>query len=244
MSEQRLSGAADAVTVPAPKLTRDMMAARVAAEFQDGWIVNLGVGMPTLCSDFVLEGRRVIFHSENGAVGYGRRVSGDEIDPHTVNAGVQPVLLLPFAATMHHADAFAVIRSGRLDVGVLGAYEVAANGDFANWKTAGRKGGGIGGAMDIAACAKRLIVMLEHTTREGAPRLLRECSLPVTGRGVVTLIATDLGLFRPLGDSFELLEIAPGYTADDVQRLTAAPLVVAPSLTEVQIPVRSATVLS
>src|SRR5438034_1344346 len=134
------------------------MAARVAAEFQDGWIVNLGVGMPTMCSDFVLAGRRVIFHSENGVIGYGRAASDGEIDPHVVNAGVQPVVLQPFASILHHADAFAVIRRGLLDVGVLGAYEVAANGDFANWKIEGRTGGGIGGAMDIAACAKRLFI--------------------------------------------------------------------------------------
>lgn len=224
-----------------PRLTRDLMAARVAAEFQDGWIVNLGVGMPTMCSDFVPAGRHVIFHAENGVVGYGRHAAAHEIDPHTVNAGVQPVLLLPFASTMNHADAFAIIRSGRLDAGVLGAYEVAANGDFANWKTAGRKGGGIGGAMDIAACAKRLVVMLEHTTRDGAPRLLRECTLPVTGRGVVTLVVTDLGVFRPLGDAFELREIAPGYTPEEVARLTGAPLVVSPNLAEVQIPSRPVT---
>ena len=236
--------ASGAAAAQAPRLTRDLMAARVAAEFQDGWIVNLGVGMPTLCSDFVPAGRRVIFHSENGAVGYGRRVFGDEIDPHTVNAGVQPVLLLPFAATMHHADAFAIIRSGRLDVGVLGAYEVAANGDFANWKTAGRTGGGIGGAMDIAANAKRIILMLEHTTRDGAPRLLRACGLPVTGRGVVTLVVTDLGVFRPLGEAFVLLEIAPGYSVAEVEGRTGAPLVVGPELREVQIPVRSGAVLS
>ena len=241
MNEQRHSGAAGTVVTKAHRLSRDLMAARVAAEFQDGWIVNHGVGMPTLCSDFILEGRRVIFHSENGLVGYGGHAAADAIDPHIVNACVQPVTLLPFASTMHHADAFAIIRRGLLDVGVLGAYEVAANGDFANWKTAGRKGGGIGGAMDIAACARRIIVMLEHTTREGAPRLLPACTLPVTGRGVVTLAVTDLGVFRPLGEAFELLEIAPGYTPAEVARLTGAPLIVASDLREVQIPGRPAT---
>jgi 3-oxoacid CoA-transferase B subunit len=210
--------------VEKPRLSRDLMAARVASEFQDGWIVNLGIGMPTLCSDFVPADRRVIFHSENGVVGYGRNVSGDEVDPHLVNAGVQPVLLLPFASILHHADAFAVIRRGMLDVAVLGAYEVAANGDFANWKTAGRLGGGIGGAMDIAACAQRVIVMLEHTTRSGEPRLLRACTLPVTARGTVTMVVTDLGVFEPLGDAFLLREVAPGYTPEEVQALTDAPV--------------------
>lgn len=224
-------------TTEKPRLTRDLMAARVVAEFQDGWIVNLGVGMPTMCSDFIMEDRKIIFHAENGVIGYSRHAAPDEIDPHTVNAGVQPVLLLPFAAVVHHADAFAIIRRGMLDVGVLGAYEAAANGDFANWKTAGRKGGGIGGAMDIAANAKRIIVMMEHTLKDGTPRLLKECTLPVTARGCVTLAVTDLGVFRPLGEAFELLEIAPGFTPDEVAALTGAPLVVSPNLKEVELPI-------
>jgi 3-oxoacid CoA-transferase B subunit len=217
------------------RLARDLMAARLAHEFQDGWIVNLGVGMPTMCSDFVPADRTVIFHSENGVIGYGRNATVEEATPYVVNAGVQPVLLTPFAAIVHHADAFAIIRKGLLDVAVLGAYEVAANGDFANWKTAGRKGGGIGGAMDIAVCAKRLFILMEHCTREGAPRLLQRCSLPITAAGVVSRVMTDYGLFEPLGDRFRLLEIAPGYTIDEVQALTNAPLEPAPDLREVAV---------
>ncbi|MGH2602141.1 MAG: CoA-transferase, partial [Dehalococcoidia bacterium] len=181
-------------------------------------------------------GRRVVFHSENGVIGYGRNASPEEADPHLVNAGVQPVLLLPYASILHHADAFAVVRSGRLDVGVLGAYEVAANGDFANWQTAGRTGGVIGGAMDIAACAKRVFIILEHTTRDGAPRLLRRCTLPITAPGVVTLIVTDLGVFEPLGEAYRLREIAPGFTPDEVQAVTEAPLIVDDAVLEVQMP--------
>ena len=211
------------------RLTRDLMASRTAAEFQDGWIVNLGVGMPTLCSDFVPAGRRVIFHSENGVIGYGRNAAPEEADPHVVNAGVNPVVLEPFASILHHADAFAVIRRGLLDVGVLGAYEAAANGDFANWKTAGRFGGGIGGAMDIAACAKRIFVMLEHTTRDGKPRLRSRCTLPITAPGVVSLVITDLGVFEPTGDAFRALELAPGFTLLEVAALTDAPLLAAPT---------------
>jgi 3-oxoacid CoA-transferase B subunit len=218
-----------------PRLSRETMAARAAQEFQDGWIVNLGVGMPTLCSNFLPPGRRVILHSENGVIGYGRNVADDAIDPHTVNAGVRPVELLPFAAILHHADAFAVIRRGLLDVGVLGAYEVATNGDFANWRTAGRKGGGIGGAMDIAACARRIFVMLEHTTHDGQPRLRRRCSLPITAPGVTTLVITDLGVFQPIGEAYRLVEIAPGYTLDEVQSLTEAPIVADTALREVHI---------
>ena len=216
-------------------LTRELMAARVAAEFQDGWIVNLGIGMPTYCSDYIAQDQRIILHSENGLIGYGRRANGDEADPHVVNAGVLPVMLEPYTAIVDQAESFALVRSGRLDVGVLGAYEAAANSDFANWKVAGRLAGSMGGAMDIAACAQRIFLMLEHTTREGVPRLVRRCALPVTAVGVVKLIVTDLGVFEPLGDSFKLKEIAPGYSVADVQAVTGAPLITDGSLREVQI---------
>ena len=216
------------------KLTRDLMAARVAAEFQDGWIVNLGVGMPTMCSDYISAGKRIILHSENGVIGYGRNATVEEVGPHIVNASVTPVELLPFAAIVHQADAFGIIRRGMLDFAVLGAYEVAANGDFANYKTAGRKGGGIGGGMDIAACAKSVCIMMEHTTRDGAPRLLRRCTLPLTAASVVSLVVTNLGVFEPLGEAFRLKEIAPGYTPEDIRRITGAPLIVAANLKEVQ----------
>ena len=145
-------------------------------------------------------------------------------DLHLVNAGGQNVSLNPGAAIVHHADSFGIIRSGRIDVTVLGIYEVACNGDFANWKVAGANGGGIGGAMDLAACAKQVFVILEHTTRDGSPRLLRECALPVTARGVVTLVATNLGLFKPMGDRFLLREIAPGVTVEQVRAATGAPV--------------------
>ena len=217
-------------TSPRHKLSRVAMAERAAAEFEDGWVVNLGIGMPTLCSDFVPAGRRVIFHSENGVIGYGRNATEEERDPHVVNAGVLPVLLEPYASIVHHADAFAVVRSGRLNVAVLGAYEAAANGDFANWRIGGRKGGGIGGAMDIAVRAQRVYLIMEHTTRSGAPRLLKHCDLPITAPGVVKLVFTDLGVFEPNGDGFTARELAPGYSLEEVQSLTAAPLTSAPDL--------------
>ena len=223
------------MTEPAKRLTRDLMAARVAAEFEDGWIVNLGVGMPTRCSDFLPEGREVIFHSENGVIGYGRNATVEEAGRYVVNGGAQPVLLTPIASIVHHADAFAIIRRGLLDVAVLGAYEAAANGDFANWRITGRKGGGIGGAMDLAVGAQQVFLLLEHTTRDGRPRLLEHCALPLTAAGVVTLVMTDLGLFEPAGESFRLREIAPGYTVDEVQQLTGAPVVPAPDLCEVSV---------
>jgi 3-oxoacid CoA-transferase B subunit len=211
------------------------MAARVAAELQDGWVVNLGLGMPTTVSDFIPVDRRIIFHSENGLIGYGRRATEEEVGPYVVNAGVQPVELTPYASVVHHADSFALIRGGRLNAAVLGAYEVATNGDFANWRLAGRKGGGIGGAMDIAACAQRVFILMEHTTRENAPRLLRRCTLALTAPGVVTRVFTDLGVFEPAGEAFRLCEIAPGWSPNEVQALTGAPLLVPPEVPELQV---------
>lgn len=215
-------------------LERQQIADRLAQEFQDGWIVNLGVGMPTMCSNTPIGDREIIYHSENGVIGYGPVLPAGQEDLHLVNAGGQNVSLNPGAAVVHHADSFAIIRSGRIDVTVLGIYEVACNGDFANWKVAGAKGGGIGGAMDLAACAKQVFVILEHATRDGKPRLLTKCALPVTARGVVTTVATNLGLFTPQGDAFLLREIAPGVTVDEVRAATGAPVVVSPTLKTIE----------
>jgi 3-oxoacid CoA-transferase B subunit len=203
---------------------RQQMADRLAQEFQDGWIVNLGVGIPTLCSNTDIGDRDIIYHAENGVIGYGPVLPPGAEDLHLVNAGGQNVSLKPGAAIIHHADSFAIIRSGRIDVTVMGAYEVAGNGDFANWKMRGAKGGGIGGAMDLAACARRVFIILEHNTRKGEPRLLRACTLPVTARGVVTLVATNLGLFAPVGEGFAVRELAPGVSLEAAQMATGAPL--------------------
>ena len=205
---------------------RQQIADRLAREFQDGWIVNLGVGMPTLCSNTDIGDREVIYHSENGVIGYGPIAPAGEEDLHLVNAGGQNVTLRPGAAVVHHADSFSIIRSGRIDVTVMGAYEVARNGDFANWKMAGQKGGGIGGAMDLAACAKRVFIILEHSTRDGRPRLVDACALPVTARGVVTLLATNLGLFAPNGDGFVVRELAPGVSVDELRAVTGSKVIV------------------
>lgn len=204
--------------------TRQQMADRIANRFQDGWIVNLGVGIPTLCSNTDIAPRHVIYHSENGVIGYGPVAAPGEEDLDLVNAGGQNVTLLAGAAVVHHADSFAIIRSGRIDVTVMGAYEVSAGGDFANWKLAGAKGGGIGGAMDLAACAQRVFIIMEHTTRTGAPRLVPRCALPVTARGVVRLVATNLGLFEPVGEAFRISELAPGISRDAVAAATGTPL--------------------
>ena len=209
-----------------PKLERQAMCDRLAMEFQDGWIVNLGVGMPTLCSNYVDPNKDIIYHSENGVVGYGPLAPEGEEDPHLVNAGGQNVTSRPGMAIVHHADSFALIRGGMIDVTVLGAYEVSENGDFANWRIPTRKGGGIGGAMDLAACAKRVFIAMEHTTRDGRPKLLHRCQLPITAPGAAKLLATDLGLFEIGPDGFVLREYAPGWTPDEIQVLTEAKLVV------------------
>ena len=215
-----------------PKLQRQAMCDRLAMEFQDDWIVNLGVGMPTLCSNYVDPSKDLIFHSENGVIGYGPLAPPGEEDKHLVNAGGQNVVALPGMAIVHHADSFALIRSGMVDVTVMGAYEVAENGDFANWRIPNRKGGGIGGAMDLAACAKQVFIAMEHTTREGKPRMLKRCALPITAPGVVTLVATDLGLFKVTPQGLELRENAPGWSPEEIQELTEAELIIAPDLKE------------
>ena len=215
-----------------PNLARQAMCDRLAMEFQDGWIVNLGVGMPTLCSNYVDPSKEIIFHSENGVIGYGPLAAEGEVDRHLVNAGGQNVTATAGMAIVHHADSFALIRGGMIDVTVLGAYEVSENGDFANWRIPIRKGGGIGGAMDLAACAKNVFIAMEHTTRDGSPRLLKRCQLPVTAPGVVKYVSTDLGLFQLSPEGFVLKEHAPGWTPEEIQAQTEAKLIVADDLKE------------
>jgi 3-oxoacid CoA-transferase B subunit len=214
-------------------LTRQQMADRVAREFQDGWIVNLGVGIPTMCSNTDIGDRDIIYHSENGVIGYGPIAPAGQEDLNLVNAGGQNVTLKPGAAVVHHADSFGVIRGGHIDATVMGAYQVSMTGDFANWKLKGQKGGGIGGAMDLAACAKRVFIILEHVTRDGLPRLVIACDLPVTARGVVTLVATNYGLFEPTGSGFRLREIALGLTVEEIRASTGGTLVVADGLKDI-----------
>ena len=216
-------------------LNRQQMADRIALEFQDGWIVNLGVGIPTMCSNTDIGDRDITYHSENGVIGYGAIAPPGEEDLNLVNAGGQNVTLKPGAAVVHHADSFGIIRGGHIDVTVMGAYEVARNGDFANWKIAGAKGGGIGGAMDLAACAKRVFIIMEQATRAGAPRLVEQCALPVTARGVVKLVSTNYGLFQPTGDGFRILEIAPGVTLDEVHATVGCKLTVPENLPTVRL---------
>ena len=215
-------------------MSRQAVCNRLGMEFEDSWVVNLGIGFPTLCSNYLFGDKTIVYQSENGVIGYGPLAMEGEQDPHLVNAAGEYVILMPGGAIVNHADSFSLIRGGHVDVTVLGAYEVTENGDFSNWKTAGAKGGGIGGAMDLAVGAKRVYITMEHTTKDGRPRLLKRCTLPVTAVGVVKLVATTLGLFEVTPQGFLLTEIAPGYTPRDVQALTEAQLIIADDLKEFQ----------
>jgi 3-oxoacid CoA-transferase B subunit len=207
-------------------LSRQQMCNLLAAEFQDGWIVNLGVGIPTMCSNADFGDRVITLHAENGVIGYGPVAEPGQEDRHLVNAGAQHVTLKPGASIVHHADSFALIRAGKIDVTVMGAYEVSGAGDFANWKLKGAKGGGIGGAMDLAACAQRVFIVMEHTTRNGAPRIVDKCSLPITAPGVVKMVATNYGLFSIGPEGVTIQAIAPGVTVDEVKAATGCPVIV------------------
>src|SRR6202035_4133854 len=217
-------------------INRQQMADLIARQFQDGWVVNLGVGIPTMCSNTDIGDTDIVYHSENGVIGYGAVAAEGMEDLNLVNAGGQNVTLKPGAAVVHHADSFAIIRGGHIDVTVMGAYQVSCRGDFANWKLNCEKGGGLCSAMALAACAKRVLIILEHTTRDGSSRLVSECDVPVTAGGVVKLVDTNYGLFEPTGDGFLLREIAPGMTVDEIRAATSAPLKVADNLPVVRLP--------
>ncbi len=219
-------------------LTRDQMGAVLAQHVGTGWIVNLGIGIPTLASNFFTDEQDITLTSENGVIGYGGLAAEGQEDPDLVNAGVQFTTLHPGGTIVHHADSFALIRSGRVDVTMLGAYEVAVDGSFANYKTIddGRPDlGGIGGAMDLAACAKHIYIAMEHTTRDGQPRLVQKCALPVTGPSGVDLVVTELGVFSVGGGKFTLEEYAPGYTYEEIAAVTGAPLEKSPNLRQVSV---------
>jgi 3-oxoacid CoA-transferase B subunit len=214
------------------RLSREQMAAVIAQRLEPGWVVNLGIGIPTLASSFLRPEDGVVLSSENGVVGYGALAAEGEADPDVVNAGVQAVTLEPGAAILDHASSFALIRGGRLECAVLGAYEVAADGSFSNWSASGEPGlGGIGGAMDLAAGARRLWVAMEHTTREGDPRLVERCALPTTaGPGHVSLLVTDLAVIELGASGLVLREHAPGVDPERIRALTQAPLAFHPTL--------------
>jgi 3-oxoadipate CoA-transferase, beta subunit len=209
-----------------PRLTREQIAQRAAMELPDGAYVNLGWGIPNLIANYLPKSVEVYFHSENGILGMGRRARPGEEDHDLVDAMKVPVTLIPGASFFHQADAHLMTRGGHLDVAVLGGFQVSEKGDLANWKIPGAKGsGGIGGAMDIAAGAKKLIVCMEHTTKEGAPKIVRQCTYALTGLSCVDTIITDLAVIDVKPEGLVLREIAPGWSKEELQKLTGAPLI-------------------
>ena len=217
------------------RMDEQTMALRVAREFEDGMTINLGYGMPGLCANFISEGRTIYFNGENGILGFGALGEDEQKDYELINASDQPVTPAPGMCFFDSAMSFDLIRGGHIDLVVLGAYQVSQTGDLANWGRPGRSATGMGGAMDLAVGCRNLIVMMRHTTKDGAPRIVKQCSFPLTAKNCVNKIFTDIAVIEVMKQGLVLKEIAPAWTAEEVQKLTEAPLIIADDLKEIEL---------